>query len=120
MFLKRFQKESNILTLAANQNNQDAQYLIGVFYYENQCIKPDINKQIYYLTLLANQNNYFAQNFWDSYNIKGNILNKILVKQFIIGYYHLFKIIYLHILILTFYIDMENMINEILIKQFIT
>ena len=44
MFLKRFQKESNILTLAANQNNQDAQYLIGVFYYENQCIKPDINK----------------------------------------------------------------------------
>lgn len=49
------------MTLSADNNNSDAQYLLGKIYIQNKYIFQDTKKSIYYLTLSANSNNSKAQ-----------------------------------------------------------
>ena len=49
------------ITLFADQNNPEAQLLLGKIYYEGKYVSRDINKSIHYLTLSANQGNTYAQ-----------------------------------------------------------
>ena len=44
------------LTLAANQNDLRAQFILGDIYYNGKYVKRDINYAIHYFTLAANQN----------------------------------------------------------------
>ena len=48
-------------SLAAEQNNVEAQLKLGQIYYSNEYNKININKAIYYYSLAANQNNIEAQ-----------------------------------------------------------
>ena len=45
-------KAIHYFTLAANQNNPEAQFNLGFIYYEGKYIKRDINKSIHYYTLI--------------------------------------------------------------------
>ena len=56
-----FNKAIHYFTLAADQNDPDAQLLLGACYLYGNNIHVDINKAIYYLTLSANHNNSAAQ-----------------------------------------------------------
>ncbi|KAK8881199.1 hypothetical protein M9Y10_003931 [Tritrichomonas musculus] len=48
-------------SLAANQNDSNAQNKLGVIYYDGIYVTRDINKAIHYFTLAANQNDSKAQ-----------------------------------------------------------
>ena len=48
-------------TLSANQNNVEAQYMLGTIYDSSKSVNHDVKKAIYYLTLAANQNHSQAQ-----------------------------------------------------------
>ena len=49
------------MTHSSNQNNTDAQFILGEYYYIKKFVQFDFNKAIYYLTLSANQENSNAQ-----------------------------------------------------------
>ena len=71
-------------TLAANQNVREAQYYLGVIYYNNELVKQDINMPLYYFKLAACQNHKQAQYnlgiiYWDGIFVEKNNKNKILV-----------------------------------------
>ena len=51
-----------LISLSANQNNPEAQNILGMIYYNGKYMTRDINKAIHYLSLSANQNNPEAQN----------------------------------------------------------
>ena len=59
MLIKEFwwdiNKAIHYFTLAANQNNPDAQFNLGFMYYEGKYVTRDINKAIHYFSLAANQ-----------------------------------------------------------------
>lgn len=65
-------------TLAANQNVREAQYYLGVIYYNNELVKQDINMSLYYFKLAASQNHKQAQYnlgiiYWDGIFVEKNI-----------------------------------------------
>ena len=54
-------KAIHYFSLAANQNNSDAQLNLGLIYSKGDLVSRDINKAIHYFSLAANQNNSYAQ-----------------------------------------------------------
>ncbi|KAK8885296.1 hypothetical protein M9Y10_040742 [Tritrichomonas musculus] len=58
---KNRDKSIHYLTLAANQNHSDAQFLLGDIYYFGEYNTRDINKSIHYFTLAANQDHRDSQ-----------------------------------------------------------
>ena len=47
-------KAIHYYSLAANQNDADAQHILGNIYYEGEYISKDISKAIHYFSLAAN------------------------------------------------------------------
>ena len=74
-------KSIHYLTLAANQNNSYAQFLLGDIYYEGEYITRDINKSIHYLTLAANQNNSYAQFLLGFIYYEGEYIARDIIKS---------------------------------------
>ncbi|KAK8892321.1 hypothetical protein M9Y10_029547 [Tritrichomonas musculus] len=65
-----FDKAIHYLSLAANQNHQEAQFNLGFLYYEGKFKSRDIQKAIHYFTLCANQR------FSEAQYMLGNIYHK--------------------------------------------
>lgn len=70
--LDSFITRNHYLSLAENQNNQEAQYfLLGFIYYSVEYVTRDIKKSIYYMSLAANKNESEVQFFsWNNLSFK--------------------------------------------------
>ncbi len=66
-------------TAAAELNNESAQYVLGIIYFENDEIQ-DINKAIEYFSASAEQNNEFAQYILGKIFLEGNYVSKDINK----------------------------------------
>ncbi|KAK8842949.1 hypothetical protein M9Y10_025815 [Tritrichomonas musculus] len=80
-------------TLAANLNDSNAQYYLGVIYSNGEYITKDMNKAINYFILAANQNHPKAQ--YNLGNIKKGIylitlsaMNRYKPANFLVGYFY--------------------------------
>ena len=69
------------MTLAANQNDSDAQFKLGLIFYSGEYIARDINKSIHYLTLAANQSNSKALYFLGIFYYSNEYLTRDIHKS---------------------------------------
>lgn len=60
-YQRNINKSVHYLTLAAEQNQKNAQFILGNIYIEGKYVVRDVDKGIHYLTLAATQNQIDAQ-----------------------------------------------------------
>lgn len=68
------------MTLAANHNNEQAQYNLGIVYCNEQYMSCDINKSIYYMTLASRNGHEYAQAKLGIDYYKGQIVQQNIEK----------------------------------------
>lgn len=60
-YQRNINKSVHYLTLAAEQNQKNAQFILGNIYIEGKYVVRDVDKGIHYLTLAATQNQIDAR-----------------------------------------------------------